>query len=416
MRRLCYALFLLPSLLFAQAAFDVSFQQVNAAGTEFEEKLVNPVASSLAGFDAAREISNVTIGSGLTLVAGALSNPGTTTTLNAILAATGSNTIASGNNTGQVWNWANTTNSTTAFTFGETTAATNGTNPAGAPNQVLLKLSTLATSTMSPLSVYSRGSHVFSVNPAVPQVNFVDGTVGLPSISFLGGNTGVYKPDSSSMAFSVNGTGRVRLTDSVGWGYLAVTLTGTDVPATASGLIVAGNNRTDLSSIVVVQASSSDPALDWIASKRSRGTLASPTVITTGDNLLTIGAHGYVGATNTYLPAAQILFDSTGTIADSTTGIGGQIKFYTTLAGTDTTPQLGATIEGGSTPKIISVGPVIHAAYTVATLPAAANYTYGIVAVSDATDAAGTNLGVAPTGGGAVVRMVYSDGANWLLL
>jgi hypothetical protein len=149
---------------------------------------------------------------------------------------------------------------------------------------------------------------------------------------------------------------------------------------------------------------------------KSRGTVISPTVITTGDDLLTLSGYGYVGATNTYLPAAQILFDSTGTIADSTSGIGGQIKFYTTLAGTDTALQLGATIEGGSTPKLTSVGPIIHASYTVTALPAAASYTYGIVAVSDATDAAGTNLGTAPTGGGAVKRMVYSDGAAWLLL
>lgn len=74
MRRLFYALFLLPSLLFAQAAFDVSFQQVNAAGTEFEEKLVNPVASSLAGFNSTRVISNVTLtAADFNLVAGVLS-------------------------------------------------------------------------------------------------------------------------------------------------------------------------------------------------------------------------------------------------------------------------------------------------------------------------------------------------------
>jgi len=114
--------------------------------------------------------------------------------------------------------------------------------------------------------------------------------------------------------------------------------------------------------------------------------------------------------------AARIVVDSTGTISDTTSGIGGQIKFYTTLAGTDTTPQLGATIEGGSTPKLTSAGPVVYPSYTVAGLPSAASYTYGIVAVSDATDAAGTNLGVAPTGGGAVKRMVYSDGSAWLLM
>ena len=62
-------------------------------------------------------------------------------------------------------------------------------------------------------------------------------------------------------------------------------------------------------------------------------------------------------------------------------------------------------------------GIVIHKSYTVATLPAAAaGNTYGIVFVSDATNAAGTGIGTAPTGGGAVKRAVYSTGAAWLLL
>ena len=52
---------------------------------------------------------------------------GGSTALSAITAATGANTIASGNNYDQIWNWALTTNSHSAFTFGETTAATSGT-------------------------------------------------------------------------------------------------------------------------------------------------------------------------------------------------------------------------------------------------------------------------------------------------
>jgi len=62
-------------------------------------------------------------------------------------------------------------------------------------------------------------------------------------------------------------------------------------------------------------------------------------------------------------------------------------------------------------------GIVIHKSYTVATLPAAAaGNTYGTTFVSDATNAAGTGIGTAPTGGGAVKRAVYSTGAAWLLL
>ena len=60
-------------------------------------------------------------------------------------------------------------------------------------------------------------------------------------------------------------------------------------------------------------------------------------------------------------------------------------------------------------------GVVVKKNYTVATLPAAASWTYGEAYVSDATQAAGTSLGSAPTGGGSVKRGVYSDGSSWLL-
>lgn len=67
--------------------------------------------------------------------------------------------------------------------------------------------------------------------------------------------------------------------------------------------------------------------------KKSRGSIASPTVITAGDDLLTISGFGYVGATNTYVEAAQIRLDSAATISDSSTGISGQIIFATRASG-----------------------------------------------------------------------------------
>ena len=114
------------------------------------------------------------------------------TSLDGITAAVGAATIAYGNNTGIVWNWANTANTTVAFTLGETTAATNGTSTSGVPNQVLLKLATVSASTQSPLSVYSRGSHVFSVSPTAAQILGTNGSGPAPTYSFSSAtNTGM---------------------------------------------------------------------------------------------------------------------------------------------------------------------------------------------------------------------------------
>lgn len=85
-------------------------------------------------------------------------------------------------------------------------------------------------------------------------------------------------------------------------------------------------------------------------------------------------------------------------------------NLYFTGGGTDAlvlTKTTGAATFGGVT---------VLKHYTVATLPAAASYTYGTAFVSDATNAAGTGAGTAPTGGGAVVRLVYCTGAAWLLV
>lgn len=78
--------------------------------------------------------------------------------LNSITAATGSATLANGNNP-IAWNWTQTTASQAGFTVGETTASTGG---AGA--QVLLRAGTLSGSTADPLQVYTRGVDTIRVS------------------------------------------------------------------------------------------------------------------------------------------------------------------------------------------------------------------------------------------------------------
>ena len=76
---------------------------------------------------------------------GADCGSGGASALSSITAATGANTIPNGNNGAQVWNWAQTTGSQTAFTFGETTAATG-------TSDLELAVKTLTGSTAVPLT------------------------------------------------------------------------------------------------------------------------------------------------------------------------------------------------------------------------------------------------------------------------
>ena len=87
--------------------------------------------------------------------------------LSSITAASGANTIASGNNSAQIWNWALSSNGVTAFTFGETTAAS------GTGTNYILQAKTIAGSTASPLNVTNslNGSQTLSTLVVTPTWN-----------------------------------------------------------------------------------------------------------------------------------------------------------------------------------------------------------------------------------------------------
>lgn len=86
----------------------------------------------------------------------------TSLALSSLTAATGTNTIASGDNA-QVWEWSLTSILKSAFTLTESAASTNG-----GSNQVLADIATLASSTATPLKVSAHGAEAFRVD--------VDGT------------------------------------------------------------------------------------------------------------------------------------------------------------------------------------------------------------------------------------------------
>ena len=217
------------------------------------------------------------------------------------------------------WNWAKVTNSEVAFELGESAAATGGTSTSDIPNQVLAKFSTLAASTMSPLLVAVRGTPLMWASPTTAQIFLAAGTLAAPSLTFEG----------------QSGIGLRQGADSTGNPALIIQRD--------------ANTATFFRSLGIYSYAAIGP-LD-IRGYRSSGTLASPTAITTGDDLFTLRALGYVGATNTYQEAARITFDSTGTISDSATGIGGIFRIQVAKVGAEVAEIMrftaGTTTGGG---------------------------------------------------------------------
>ncbi|MCC7305380.1 MAG: hypothetical protein IT558_03865, partial [Alphaproteobacteria bacterium] len=111
-----------------------------------------------------------------------VANGGLSSKLSSITAADNTNTIANGDNA-QIWNWTLTTAGKSAFSFGETAAATNG---VGA--QSIVKMSTAALSTAMPLWIYNLGeAHSFRVDDVAgdttPFAIDKDGNVGIGTAS-----------------------------------------------------------------------------------------------------------------------------------------------------------------------------------------------------------------------------------------
>ena len=315
---------------------------------------------------------------------GTWATPAGSAALSGISAATGANTIASGNNGDQVWNWALTSNNVSAFTFGETTAATGGTSTSGVPNQVIGKFSTLAASTASPLSVYSRAAHVFSVSPTSPQILVASGTAGLPSIADVAATTtGLYfnsgRPalsynGSEMFKFDNNGTSRIFTPGDVTFlngGFNGARINRTpimysDATSNTSGMTPDSGevifytssvqNSRFLSGAFQVSVGSGNATSYTINFRKARGSVASPTVITTGDVLGSISAAAYLGATNTYRETGRIEITSGGTISDATTGVGSITTIYGKTQGTDATVQPTLVITGGSPATIKFAG------------------------------------------------------------
>lgn len=318
------------------------------AGLTLADNVTNDVSTTKHGFVPKAPNVATQFLNGL----GAWATPAGGAALSGITAATGANTIASGNNHSQIWNWALTADSVNAFTFGETTAATAGTSTSGVPNQYIARFATLAASTASAWGVYVRGAHVISASPSATQMLVANGSASVPVIGFASStNSGFYM---SAAGPAISSGGSAMLTANANnvcvYGSNGVA-SFTDLTHKDSGFDWPGAAQMRLGTVGVENAMwfRPDGAAQGVRFSnagatttsylmrfhKSRGSTASPTVITTGDDLATISGYGYVGATNTYQEACRITFDSTGAISDSATGIGGIIRFLVATVGAE---------------------------------------------------------------------------------
>lgn len=327
--------------------------------------------------------------------------PTASATLDGITAATADEAGIANADWNVRWNWAKTTNSEVGFEIGESAASTNGTSTSGVPNQVIAKFSTVAASTASPLSVYSRAAHVFSVSPTTPQILAAQGTVAAPSYSFAAGLGYGLTADVSGASIIIGVAGSAAVTffgtrsqfgGTVEGGDGTVSLptymsknqqdAGIYFPATKQLAISINSIQNLLYMQGVSQYSSgtADAVSYAMNFRKSRGTVASPTVITTGDDLLTLSGYGYVGATNTYQEAARITFDSTGTISDSATGIGGIIRFLTAVQGAE--PAEAMTVQAAGDVTIGKASPATTATLGFPQIPTMAGTPTGVPTVT----------------------------------
>ena len=246
-----------------------------------------------------------------------------------------------------VYNTAPTADSRIAWRFSESTAASGGTSTSGVPNQVLLQLDTLASSTQSPLKVLSRGSFVFAVSPTAAQILLPpSGTTAAPNICATNStNTGMFfTAVANRITFSCGGVDTLRLGSQVLIRSFNSDVTAdlTDLTSQNSGLgignqlvrvVINGVENTYFGNGLVNQSKYATDAVGYaINLRKARGTISAPTVITTGDDLATVSAFGYVGSTG-FVEAARIKFDSTGTIANTTSGVGGIVRIEAAAVG-----------------------------------------------------------------------------------
>jgi hypothetical protein len=188
MKRLLAFLFVIPSLAFSQVAFDVSIQQVNSAGTGFDERLVSPAANSLLGFGSGKLVGNVTVGPSLSLSSGTLS-------------------VATGGVTNAMLANPSLTLGSTALTLGTTT-----TSVAGLSSVAATTFTGALTGNASTATALATGRTISITGDLAYSSAAFDGTgpvTGAGTLATVNSNVGTFGSATQSLTATVNAKGLV---------------------------------------------------------------------------------------------------------------------------------------------------------------------------------------------------------------
>ncbi|NBX67154.1 MAG: hypothetical protein EBQ96_09180 [Proteobacteria bacterium] len=239
---------------------------------------------------------------------------GGSSALSAITAATSTPTALANSTFSQTWNWALTGATADAFTFGETTAATGGTPG----DQSVLKATTLASSTATPLIVTNLGNGPsFEVNDETG-----DGDT-TPFIIDASGNVGI---GTASPSVPLHVVGGVRSTS-----YFTVANPWNSVLMNSNGVAVGNNAAASYAFAGSADASSPDTYITRSAAasiQLGAADAASPVAQKLGVQNVVAGTANTAGV-NFTIAGSQ----GTGT------GAGGSILFRTAPAGSTGSTQ-----------------------------------------------------------------------------
>ena len=164
-------------------------------------------------------------------------------------------------------------------------------------------------------------------------INGTDNTAATPALTGTDTDTGVFFPAANTMAFSTGGTERVRVDSSgnIGIGTTAPTSIFNIYNATSTSALVQGDAATN----TIINRASTDTSAPVLVFRKSRGTIASPTTVASGDIVGSVTFQGYGGTTNRTLSNIQSIVDT----YTSDSNISSYMIFGTSPSGSATTTE-----------------------------------------------------------------------------